>query len=224
MGMTVDELVNVYPQLYHMATSGAWPSIQKHGLRTTCDLVETSGLPIADQDALLRVRRPKSTVIDHPEYGKITIRDQAPLREDNLAACLSDMTVVEWLQTLNDRVFFWLHPDRLSKLLNARLYRGREHDVLVVDTRSLVETYYDRIRLSPVNSGATIFPNPATRGSTTFQPIEQYPFSERRKGRTLANAVTELAVLGGVSDLAEHVTRVDRFVGPQSVALLFPLV
>lgn len=222
MGMTVDQLVDFYPRLFHMATIGAWPSIQQHGLRTTRHLVETSGLPAADQAALLHARRPTSTVVNHPRYGEVTIRDQAPLREDNLVASLTDMTVAEWLQTLNERVFFWLHPDRLHKLLNARLYRHREHDVLVVNTRSLVETHLDRIQLSPINSGATIFPSRVTRGSTTFQPIDQYPFAQRRKGRSVATAVTELAVVGGAPDLAEHVVRVDRFVGAQAVAQLYP--
>lgn len=220
--MTVDQLANLYPRLFHMAADGAWPSIQKHGLLPTSHLVETSGLPAAQQAQLLELRRATSTAIDHPVYGQVTIRDQAPLRPDNLAKSLTDMTISEWLRTLNERVFFWLHPDRLHGLLGARLYRNRQHDVLTIDTRSLVETHFEKIRLSPINSGATIFPNAAMRGSMTFQPIDQYPFADRRSGKELANAVTELAVIGGVPDVAKHVVRVDSYVGNSTLRKLHP--
>lgn len=195
--MDVEELIRTYPRLFHMAEAGAWPSIQKHGLLSTSHIVETSDLPASEQVELLTRRRATSTAIGHQLFGPVVIRDQAPLREDNLAKSLTDMTISEWLHTLNDRVFFWLHPDRLHRLLGARLYRKREHDVLTIDTRSLVEAHLERIRLSPINSGATIFPSRVTRGSTTFLPIDQYPFAERRKGRTIVTAVTELAVIGG---------------------------
>lgn len=220
--MTVDQLVELYPRLFHMAAAGSWPSIHQYGLLPTSHLLETSGLSDAEQADLLGRRRATSTMIDHPVYGQITIRDQAPLREDNLAKSLTDMNITEWLHTLNDRVFFWLHPDRLHRLLGARLYRNRQHDVLTIDTRSLVKNHVENIRLSPINSGATIFPDPAKRGSTTFLPIDQYPFAERRKGRNVANAVTELAVIGGVPDLAMHVVRVDRCVGDTTQRRLHP--
>jgi hypothetical protein len=205
-----------------MAIAGAWPTIQQHGLLTTSHLVSTSGLPAEEQAALLDKRRRTSTVIDHPIYGTVTIRDQAPLREDNLANCLTDMTIQEWLRMLNDRVFLWLYPDRLSRLLGARLYRNGQHEVITIDTRSLVETHVDNIRLSPINSGATIFPNAAKRGSTTFQPIAEYSVAERRNGAKPTVAATELAVIGGVADLAKHVIRVDRYRGPSPIAQLYP--
>lgn len=220
--MTVDQLVKTYPRLFHMAEAGAWRSIQKHGLLPTAHIVETSDLPASERTKLLRHRRPTSTTIDHPLYGAIVVRDQAPLREDNLAKSLTDMTIPEWLQTLNDRVFFWLHPDRLHGLLGARLYRKRQHDVLTIDTRSLVEAHLERVRLSPINSGATIFPTGVARGSTTFLPIDQFPFDERRKGRSIATVVTELAVIGGVPDVANYVTRVDTYIGDKATETMYP--
>jgi hypothetical protein len=30
------------------------------------------------------------------------------------------MSVIQWLATLNDRVFFWLHPDKLDKCRFSR--------------------------------------------------------------------------------------------------------
>jgi hypothetical protein len=103
--------------------------------------------------------RPDATAAAHPGEG--------PARHDRGA----------WLGTLSERVFSWLHPQRLTQLLDARRNRGRPHDVLTVDTASLVGRYHDRIRLSAINSGATLFPghpragrSPSPRSRTTRTP------------------------------------------------------
>lgn len=222
MGMTVDDLIDFYPRLYHMATGGAWPSIQQHGLLPTRHLVTTSKLPLSDQTALLTRRRPQSTVITHPVIGTVTVRDQAPLREEFLTPKLTDMTASQWLDVLNNRVFFWLHEDKLEGLLNARRYRHHEQDVITIDTRSLIESHQKNIYLSPINSGATLYPNAPQRGSGTFMPITQYPFAERRKGRSLSSAISELAVVGGVPDLVRHVVAVHRRRGSDVLGTLHP--
>lgn len=123
--------------------------------------------------------------------------------------------------SLNGRVFFWLHPRKLERLLSARRYRNYEQDVLTVDTRSLVESYEPSIRLSPMNSGATLWASAPHRGSDTFQPIGQYPFADRRRGHSLMDAVTELSVVGGVPDLAGHVLGVGRYRGPVQLEELY---
>lgn len=218
--MTPEELVRIYPRLYHMANVGSWPSIQSEGLLSTRQLVDACNPPQAIRHAILRQRRPDSISLTHPTQGPVIVRDQAPLREDNLRASLNGMSVQEWLDMLNNRVFFWLHPDRLSTLLQARLYRNREHDVLTVDTNSLVAAYATRIRLSPINSGCTIFRN-ATRGQDTFLRIEDYPYYERRRRRPTKDAIVELAVLDGVPDIVDHVLRVERRRGPDVLAALY---
>ena len=63
----------------------------------------------------------------------------------------------------------------------------RKHDVITVDTDSLVSVHHDSIRLSPFNSGATQRPNAPERGEHNFFQIEDYPFAERvrQTGRRL---------------------------------------
>lgn len=158
-----DELVEHYPRLFHMACAGSWPTIRSHGLWTTEQIVSTSQGAF-DEETLL-ARRPHSVTAEHPVLGAVTIRDQAPLRLQFLQECLTDMTLAQWLTMLNDRVFFWLHPDKLNKLLGARRYRNFEQDVLVIDTASLLDAHAENVRLSPINSGATLYPNarPAVR-------------------------------------------------------------
>lgn len=220
MDLTVDELVEHYPRLFHMATGGSWPAIRQHGLLTTAHIVQTSGLPAAKQAELLSQRRTVSTVIMHPVIGVITIRDQSPLREQFIEAALTDMTIGQWLELLNDRVFLWLHPDKLHRLLSARRYRGQEHDVLTIDTRRLIEAYGDSVRLSPMNSGAALYPNAPPRGSATFVPVARYPFAERRKRRSLPDTIAELAVIGGIPDIASYVVEVAKYEGPELLELL----
>lgn len=84
------------------------------------------------------------------------------------------------------------------------------HDVLVVSTASLIAKHHDRIRLSAINSGSTLYPGAPERGPLTFRTIESYPYAELRRHRTPQTAVVELAVLDGVPDIADHVVSVQR--------------
>lgn len=213
-GISIDRLVELHPRLYHMAAGDSWPSIHKHGLLPTTHIVGTSGLDAVQQHELLVQRRGISMVINHPVYGTVTIRDQLPLRLQFLTPKLTDVTLEQWLGVLNDRVFFWLHPDKLKGLLSARAYSRKEQDVLTLDTESLVRAHLEQVRLSPINSGSALYPNAVARGTSTFARLEDYPYAERRKGRSLADAVVELAVIGGVDDLSKHVTGVDHYIGP----------
>lgn len=220
--MDVDELIRRYPHLFHLTEAGSWPAIATHGLLPASEIVSTSAHSPSEQVEILSRPRPRALSIDHPLFGRAVIRDQTPLRAHILERVLLGMSVEQWLATLNDRVFFWLHPQRLNQLLDARRNRGRPHDVLVVDTASLIAKHHDRIELSAINSGATLFPGAPARGPFTFRTIEDYPYAERRRHHTPQTAVVELAVLGGVPDIADHVVNVHRRLGPAVVADLWP--
>lgn len=206
--MTDEELIVHYPRLFHLAAAGAWPAIRDHGLRTTRQLVEESTAGPELRRALLGARRAESVVVEHPVLGTAVVRDQGPLFERNLR--LTDMTPAEWLDVLNGRVFFWLHPGRLARLRRARRYGALAHDVLTLDTASLLARHRDRVRLSGLNSGATLFPNAPPRGSHTFSTVDAQPWPVRPR-RSAADALVELAVIDGVPDVDGHVVRVERW-------------
>lgn len=206
------ELVRLYPRLFHMAADGSWPSIERHGLLSTAELVDRWAIgPTDARSSLLAHRREESQVIEHPEYGIATIRDQKPMHEPSLVDALDDMTVAEWYGVLNERVFFFLQPERLHGLLNARSYKGSVHTVITVDTASLLAAHESEIELCAFNSGFAQPHSKARRGRQTFQAIADYPHRERVTAKTAGQLdVSELCVLGSVPDIRDHVVRVER--------------
>jgi hypothetical protein len=208
--MEPDELIEHYPLLYHMAADGGWESIARHGLLSTSALLDLFEITGQRRTELESRHRPESVPIDHPRYGRAWVRDQKPMDDAGLLRALQDgLTPEHWYRMLNQRVFFWLRPERLFRLLNARAYRLQAHTVLTVDTAAVVREHAREITLSPINSGATKpFAHP--RGRSTFLPLREYPFRERRASRSLQNAVVELAVTPAVPGIADMVVRVAR--------------
>jgi hypothetical protein len=203
------DIAATYPRLYHMAEKGSWASIEEHGLLSTSSLLDLFDVKNPQRSEILHRRRPKSVRLKHSVHREVVVRDQIPLSESRLEACLNDMTLEEWLGALNSRVFFWLDEAHLETLLDARAYRDTSHDVITVDTAALLERHGADITLSPINSGATMY-KPRERGSRTFLPVSDYPFEARRRVRGRQNAIVELAVNGGVRDILEVALRVER--------------
>ena len=212
--MNVNEFVQHYPNLYHMANSGTWESIRDHGLLSTAALLDRFEINGDERFRIESCHRPRSVEITHPRFGTAVIRDQAPMGESALHKCLDGISPREWYELLNRKAFFWVTEARVTTLLGARLYRNSEHTVITIDTASLLGQHADRATLSPINSGSTLY-DPPLRGHYTFRPIPDYPFEERKKTRGLANAVAELAIDYSVPDLRAHTILVERRRGQQ---------
>jgi Family of unknown function (DUF7002) len=210
MGITPEEFVSHYPRLYHMAELGTWSSIRSHGLLSTSALLDLYGINGKERRQIECCRRPQSVTIRHEKYGPAVIRDQKPISDSALSKCLEGMTPTEWYRLLNERVFFWVARERVLGLLSARTYRNREHTVLTIDTAKLLKLHHERVTLSPINSGSTVY-NPQPRGPDTFQTLGTYPFEKwQQKRRSATKAVAELAVGYSVPNIRELVLRVER--------------
>jgi Family of unknown function (DUF7002) len=197
--MTPAEFANRFPLVYHMAETGTWSSIRRHGLLSTSALLSLFGYDDHRRCAIEARHRPECVTIHHDVYGEATIRDQKPMNEARLAGCLTGgLSPSDWYMILNARVFFWSSEDRLFKLLNAKAYRDRSHDVIIVDSSKLAEKCFDSLELSRINSGATIR-KAAQRGPDTFTPAHQCP---------LHQGIAEVAVRGVVPAMAETTVRV----------------
>src|SRR5262249_11539464 len=94
------------------------------------------------------------------------------------------------------------------------------HCVLTIDTAALLNRHADKIALSPINSGSTIF-KPQPRGQNTFLPIGDYPFDRWSQKRGVSQAVVELAVEYSVPDINELVLKVEQVHGNTVTTVLF---
>ena len=217
----LNTLLNDYPTLYHMAERGAWESIQIRGLLSTTallDLYEVSGRQRYNIESC---HRPSSVLLERHNLPRAVVRDQIPMNDAGLRRCLPNhLTPRAWYELLNAKVFFWLTVSRLHRLTSARAYRNRSHDVLEIDTRSLVVAHRERISLSPMNSGNTK-PYPHPRSEQTFRKIDDYPYAYWRTKRRYGEPVVELAVDYCVPDIVDHVSRVLVMRGTNVEGILF---
>jgi hypothetical protein len=202
--MTPEDLAERHPRLYHVTTPGAVRGMASRGLLPTSALLDLFEI-VGERRAAI-VDRPRKTevVIEHPVLGKAIINDNSPLTIKALELCLDDgLCASDWLEMLNERVFFWADRDGVTRLLGARRNRDRTREVLVFDTLSLAREFGDLMELSPINSGATIR-RAARRGLSTFAPIHahSYPAWQALRGRR--DRVLEVTVREGVPNINEH--------------------
>jgi len=207
--MRTEDLIEKFPRLYHMAEAGTWQSIYRHGLLSTTALLDLFEVTGQLRRQIESAHRPECVSITHPVHGTAVIRDQKPMLESTLRCCLRGLTPSQWYELLNRRTFFWLSSARLTTLLNARAYRDRQHCVLTVSTRRLMERHANRITLCPINSGSTLY-NPPARDANIFYPIADYPFEERRRSRGIEGAIAELVVDYSVPDIRDLVISVEH--------------
>lgn len=218
----LEELITNSPSLYHMAERGAWPSIQERGLLSTSallDLYEITGQKRIDIE---ETRRPTCVDINSKGLPQAIIRDQIPMDDGGLRRGLPpEITPKDWYLLLNSKVFFWLTKDRLHRLTGARAYKDIEHDVLQIDTRSLIEAHYHNILLCPINSGCTK-PFPAKRNYDSFLPIDEYPYNSwKRKRSKRDDTVVELVINHSVPNIIDFVQRVTVMRGTDELEILF---
>lgn len=205
--LTADYIAERWPNLYHMAEGGSWPSIERYGLRSTTALLDLFEVEAPDRDTIEAARRPESVKIHHAVHGTVWIRDNKPINETVLRRTLVGISEPDWYRLLNGRVFFWLSEDRLTRLRHAPPYRARPHDILTVSTERLLAAHANEVELSPLNSGAV---HPAAnypRGAQTFQPIARYPWA-KRVAVAPGEPVVELTVRYMVADIGSLITDV----------------
>lgn len=203
--MKLETFVAHYPRLYHMAEEGTWSSIKAHGLLSTLAVLDRYNIAGLERQALEESHRPSKVTVG-AGGDSIVLRDQIPMPPKRLGEALVDGTSpAQWYKLINSKVFMWAEEHRLFKLLNARAYRKLTHDVLTIDTESLVRDYSDKILLCRMNSGNT-FPMPHPRGFGDFMSIEAYPVKPRTGGP--AKAVVEVVTDYSIPNIRDYVVEV----------------
>ncbi len=202
--MTPEDLAARHPRLFHLTDPEGVPSILRHGLLPTRDLLTLFDVPAADRFAIEGRCRPSRVRLAHPRHGRATVSDNSPLSEAALERCLDDgLAPADWLAMLNARVFFWAEERAVDALLHARRNRGEAKALLVFDTLGLVRAHRERTELSAINSGATMR-RPARRGAATFTPLGLLSYDAWRRRRGRLDRVREVTVAGPVPDAGRH--------------------
>jgi len=206
--MQPNDVAHYYPKLYHIAWGGSWPSIKKYGLLSTKALLREYGKSASETAELTRKRRPHWVEIDCPGRPPAVLRDQKPMKDNELRKALPpDIEPWQWYDRINSMVFFWPTKKRLERMLHATAYKEINHAVLVVDTETLVNLEEPNIRLSPINSGSTYRSFP--RDLTLFKRIQDFPFDERLQKQGRERAVAEICVMDRVDTIREAVVGVE---------------
>lgn len=204
----LEELITNCPTLYHMAERGSWASIKQYGLLSTSALLDHYAVVPPRRTEIESQHRSKSVEVKSDGLPRAVVRDQIPMSDAGLRRALPNrLSPANWYELLNAKAFFWLSEERLHRLTNAKAYRDQEHDVLEVDTRSLIAAHRDSIWLCPINSGCTK-PMPHPRDETIFARILDYPYAHWRERRSRQERVVELAVDHSVKDIRDYVRRV----------------
>ncbi len=211
--MSPEDLARHHPRLFHVTQPECVEGILAGGLLSTSRLLDRFGINGARRAVLEAAPRPTRVVLRHPRHGQAVLNDNTPLSEKALAGCLDDgLSPADWLGMLNQRVFFWADEDEVATLTGARLNRGRNLAVLVLDTLGLVRAHASRVELCPINSGSTIR-KPARRGLATFTKLGAHDYQAWRGLRGQRDRVREVVVRDGVSPVAGHVIAVRHITG-----------
>lgn len=201
-----------------MAEAHTWDHISHYGLLSTSAILDLHSVEGAHRYPFESANRPNMMEVTAPNVPSMILRDQKPMTDARLEQSLNGtMSPRQWYELLNRKVFFWATQERLHTLLNARFYRGVEHDVLEIDSRSLIENYQDRIELCHMNSGNT-FPMPHPRDRSIFQSINNYP---TKPNGNPVKEVAEVTIEYSVPDIREHVSAVHRMRGAEILETIF---
>lgn len=203
--LNIQDFIDTYPELYHMATADAWPTIKKHGLLSTQAVLDRACIAGAARYQLESRQRKECVRLEIDGIGSVEIRDQKVMPESKLSRCLKGCTPSSWYKIINSKVYFWATWARVEKLLTARPYRNKPQLCVSIDTGSLVKTHLTNITLCHRNSGQTIYIHPDSLGRHIFHSISSYPVT--RTGRARREAA-EVAVNYAVPDLKRHVKEV----------------
>jgi hypothetical protein len=149
---------------------------------------------------LTQPRRESCRLIVHDI--EVVLRDQGPLfARRNLTLIMGDgMSVADWIEILNKRVYLFASAAVLKKVLDKYVDRDGGQEVITFDRRRLVDVYRHRIELSAQNTGAVARVSGPQKYRETFKSISTFP--DRRP--------SEVTVVDGIDDLTV-VASVERY-------------
>lgn len=202
--MSAEELALLHPQLFHITTASAIPSIKKHGLLAAAHL-ELLKAPEQRRDILDRHCCQTSMRFGYRNALSASDADQMHHGGSPQARLARKARLSDWTRALDNRVYFWVNEANMRRHVNACTKDGGDHVVLVFDTLSLVKWNLKQVELSPINSGSTVLRSSWSK-ERLFTPVQSLSYRAWQRRRGGRDHIKELAVLGGVRDIELHLT------------------
>jgi hypothetical protein len=191
--MTPEQFLNRCKVICHVGPLGVWEQVSQHGFRTAEQLIMEADLNEEERQALLSTPRRESVRLS-VRGETVILRDQGPLfaRKD-LKSILGDgLHVSDWIQLLNQRVYFFTDETSMRKLLDKYLRIDGGQDVIWLSPLKLIEAAGMRLELTSQNTGAIARQSGAQKKADTFAPL--WRFTDRKP--------TEATIVGGLDDLS----------------------
>lgn len=198
MPIDLDEFCRLHPVLLHLSL-GTHEQLLSQGLLSASELLAASGN--GDSAATLEKARVEARQIQHKTLGPVWLNDQSPLTASVLRRCTFPvgMTSENYINYLNQHVFFWPSEERLQRFVHAIRARHRSRVIVEVETRSFIQQYQHSMLFSPQNSGAPYGGNPTAREK--FYSVDEFDFEYwAKKRRSRKKAIVEVVLSGQMSN------------------------
>jgi hypothetical protein len=191
--MTPEQFLNRCKVVCHVGPAGVWDQITRYGFRTAEQLILEADLDEEERKRLLsEPRREQVRLLVHGE--EVVLRDQGPLfaRKD-LSSILGDgLDVGDWIQLLNQRVYFFTDQPSMEKFMDKYVQLDGAQDVIWLSPLKVLEAAGSRLELTSQNTGAIARRSGTQKTADTFAPL--WRFTDRKP--------TEATILDGLDDLS----------------------
>ena len=191
--MTPEQFLNRCKVVCHVGPAGVWDQIARSGFRTAEQLILEADLDDEERTRLLSEPRRESVRLQ-VDGEEVVLRDQGPLfaRKD-LSSVLDDgVDVRDWIQLLNQRVYFFTDQPSMEKFLDKYVELDGAQDVIWLSPLKVLEAAGSRLELTSQNTGAIARRSATQKTTDPFAPL--WRFTDRKP--------TEATILGGLDDLS----------------------
>lgn len=181
------------PTLWHVGPVGSWEGIRRDGFRTAEQLIQAADLTDEERHTLRTEPRAKSVDLK-VDGNHVRLRDQASLlaRKDLPAILGDEVTVAEWIEMLNARVYLYADSAAMKKARDKYIALDGAQEVVTFSPRRFFDMCRPRIELSAQNSGSIQRITGSQKRRDAFVSVGMFP--DKRP--------SEVTVRDGIDDLS----------------------
>ena len=172
--------------------AGAWDHISQHGFRTAEQLILAADLDDDARQVLLNEPRR-----DHVELKvdghTVMLRDQGALfaRKNWTTLLGDDLTVADWVQMLNRRIYLFASTEPMNKMLDKYLPLDGAQDVITLSPGRVLDAARGKIEMAS-RGVASVSKTGPQKSRTSFVSMWESP----------DRVPTEVTIVDGLTDIS----------------------